>query len=45
MKFLMKVSSACKDDNSVPDFVGSQVTEWLKELEVKKEQQETPQSE
>lgn len=37
MKFLAKVSNACKDDSSVPDFVGSQVAEWLKELEDKKE--------
>lgn len=33
--FLQKVKKACNDDDSVPDFVGSQVTEWLKELQEK----------
>ena len=32
----MKASKACGDDNSVPDFVGDQVQEWLKELAQKK---------
>jgi hypothetical protein len=32
---LLKLSKACKDDNSVPDFVGSQVNDWLNELKVK----------
>jgi len=33
--FLQKVKKACKEDDSVPDFVGSQVTEWLQELQEK----------
>jgi hypothetical protein len=28
----MKVQRACETDSSVPDFVGAQVDEWLKEL-------------
>lgn len=32
MKFLMKVQNACKQDSSVPDFVGSQVDTWMQEL-------------
>lgn len=35
----MKVQGACKTDSSVPDFVGSQVNEWLKELIVKKDEE------
>ena len=30
--FLQKVQKACKNDSSVPDFVGSQVNDWLTEL-------------
>lgn len=33
--FLQKVQKACKEDSSVPDFVGSQVQDWLKELQEK----------
>jgi len=33
--FLQKVQRACNDDSSVPDFVGSQVEDWLKELQEK----------
>ncbi len=33
--FLQKVQKACEWDTSVPDFVGSQVNEWLKELQEK----------
>ena len=29
--------AACKTDSSVPEFVGLQVEEWLKEIEEKKE--------
>lgn len=32
-EFLKKVSVACNNDKSVPGFVGSQVQEWLKEME------------
>lgn len=35
LTFLQKVSRACDNDSSVPDFVGSQVNEWLKELQEK----------
>ena len=35
--FLSKVMAACKTDSSVPEFVGLQVEEWLKEIEEKKE--------
>ncbi|TNV73126.1 hypothetical protein FGO68_gene12208 [Halteria grandinella] len=35
LTFLQKVSRACDNDNSVPEFVGSQVNEWLKELQEK----------
>lgn len=38
----MKASKACKDDSSVPDFVGLQVNEWLQELKSKKEEPTTP---
>jgi hypothetical protein len=31
-EFLKKVASACEKDSSVPDVVGLQVAEWLKEL-------------
>ena len=35
--FLKKVQKACADDkNGVPDFVGLQVDQWMKELEDKK---------
>ena len=37
----MKVQKACNTDSSVPDFVGSQVSEWLKELDEKKQTSET----
>lgn len=33
--FLQKVQKACKNDSSVPDFVGSQVHDWLTELQEK----------
>lgn len=29
LAFLMKCQKACGEDNSVPDFVGSQVNQWL----------------
>lgn len=32
VSFLKKVSRACDQDSSVPDFVAPQVNEWLKEL-------------
>ena len=32
-EFLKKVSVACNNDKSVPDSVGSQVMQWLQELE------------
>lgn len=32
LSFLKKVSRACDEDSSVPNFVGPQVNEWLKEL-------------
>ena len=35
LQFLAKVQKACGEDSSVPDFVGSQVSEWLKELQEK----------
>ena len=31
--FLSKVGVACKNDKDVPDFVGEQVNEWLKEMQ------------
>ena len=36
--FLSKVMTACKSDSSVPEFVGLQVQEWLKEMEEKKDE-------
>jgi len=30
--------TACKNDSSVPEFVGLQVQEWLKEIEEKKDE-------
>ena len=30
--FLQKVQKACADDKSVPTFVGTQVDDWLKEI-------------
>ena len=38
LQFLLKVSKACKTDSSVPDFVGPQIEDWLKELNQKQEQ-------
>ena len=35
MEFLKKVKNACANDSSVPDFVGSQVEEWLNEFKEK----------
>lgn len=32
LTFLQKVSRACDNDSTVPEFVGTQVQEWLKEL-------------
>lgn len=32
-EFLKKVSVACSNDKSVPDTVGSQVMQWLQEIE------------
>jgi hypothetical protein len=37
-EFLGKVMTACKSDSSVPEFVGLQVQEWLKEMEEKKDE-------
>ena len=31
-QFLQKIQKACADDKSVPMFVGSQVDDWLKEI-------------
>lgn len=31
--FLKRIAVACKNDSSVPDVVGVQVQEWLKEME------------
>ena len=36
--FLSKLSVACKEDKSVPLFVGEQVNVWLKEMEEKAQQ-------
>jgi len=35
----MKIQKACATDDSVPDFVGSQVNDWLKELNEKNDQE------
>ena len=35
--FLQKVQKACGDDSSLPDFIGLQVNDWIKELEVKQQ--------
>eukprot|EP00347_Sterkiella_histriomuscorum_P002673 403367240 len=40
--FLQKVSKACDEDSSVPDFVGLQVGDWLKELQDKNAAQPLP---
>ena len=40
LAFLMKCQKACGEDNSVPDFVGSQVSQWLLELQQKESKQE-----
>ncbi|CDW91757.1 UNKNOWN [Stylonychia lemnae] len=34
--FLQKVQKACNTDDSLPDFIGAQVQDWLQELEQKK---------
>lgn len=49
LSFLKKVSRACDEDSSVPNFVAPQVNEWLKELiekgtlEPEKKEEESPQ--
>lgn len=49
LSFLKKVSRACNEDSSVPDFVAPQVNEWLKELaekgtlEPEKKEEDSPQ--
>ena len=40
-EFLSKVQTACSNDKSVPDFVGLQVGEWLKEMDAEKKAGET----
>jgi hypothetical protein len=30
--FLQRIQNACKEDATVPDMVGLQVNDWLKEL-------------
>lgn len=35
--------TACKTDNTVPEFVGLQVKEWLQEIEEKNEGAQQPQ--
>ena len=41
LNFLNKLQKACKEDSSVPDVVGMQVNDWLKELVAKAPSEET----